>query len=84
MSFCAEEGHSIMNPNCKMPPRRFYTLKSSTENLGMVIGNQINYILIYTKLNNAVKSAKTYPGAEIYCVHILELIRLCLNRKTEK
>ena len=54
-----------MNIWFQQPLHRLYTWKS----LGDISRNQIDYIMINQRLQNCVKQARTYPGADINSDH---------------
>ena len=81
---CEENDLMVANSYFQQHPRRLYTWCSP----GDIYRNQIDYILINKRCRNAVKTVKTYPGADIGSDHVpvimtirLRLKRLSTNRK---
>uniref|UniRef100_A0A8D8M2B6 Craniofacial development protein 2 n=1 Tax=Cacopsylla melanoneura TaxID=428564 RepID=A0A8D8M2B6_9HEMI len=70
VEFCQNEDFVIMNTTFKLPKRRLYTWKAPGDGINNAIRrNQIDYILIKRRFRNAVKSTKTYPGADVSSDH---------------
>ncbi|XP_030757748.1 craniofacial development protein 2-like [Sitophilus oryzae] len=59
----------VSNTFFKLPKRRLWTWKSPAHNQDNIIRNQIDFILINDRFKNCVKSAKTYPGADVNSDH---------------
>lgn len=53
----------------KIPKRRLYTWTSPKHTAQNIVRNQIDFILINNRYRNAIKSVKTYPGADIMSDH---------------
>uniref|UniRef100_A0A8D8SXR8 Craniofacial development protein 2 n=1 Tax=Cacopsylla melanoneura TaxID=428564 RepID=A0A8D8SXR8_9HEMI len=72
-SFAGENDLVIMNTFFELPPRRLYTWTSPQDGKkeGLIVRNQIDYVLINQRYRNSCKSAKTYPGADINSDHNL-------------
>lgn len=69
--FCQNNDMIVTNTWFKLPKRRLYTWTAphnEESNTGQ-IRNQIDYILINKRFRNAVKSVKTYPGADVGSDH---------------
>lgn len=86
IQFCHEEGYIITNTFFKLPPRRLHTWKSSAKKEDKLVRNQIDYILVKTRFRNWIKSAKTYPGADVGSDHnpVVAVIRARLKRIAKK
>lgn len=69
LQFCQERSLVVANTWFKLPPRRIYTWKSPQDGPEKIIRNQIDFIMINNRFRNAIKSAKTYPGADIGSDH---------------
>lgn len=67
--FCEENRMVLTNTFFKLPKRRLYTWRSPRDKSGNIVRNQIDFIMINQRYKNAVKSAKTYPGAYIGSDH---------------
>ena len=80
VQFCTEQQLSIVNTFFKLPPRRLYTWKSPTDCEEHRVRNQIDYILINTTFQKSVKSAKTYPGADINSDHNPVVMEINMRR----
>uniref|UniRef100_A0A8D8SJ40 Craniofacial development protein 2 n=2 Tax=Cacopsylla melanoneura TaxID=428564 RepID=A0A8D8SJ40_9HEMI len=81
LQFCQEKQMVITNTLFKLPRRRLYTWKSPKDTPDNIVRNQIDYILIKMRYKNAVKSAKTYPGADIGTDHTLLVARIHIRLK---
>ncbi|KAJ8875738.1 hypothetical protein PR048_023637 [Dryococelus australis] len=64
-TFAGEQGFVITNTVFALPPVRLYTWKYSGDSPGIIIRNQIDYILINQRYGNSCTSVRTYPGADI-------------------
>lgn len=69
VQFCREHKLAICNTFFQLPPRRLYTWKSPADSAEHIIRNQIDYITIQTRFQNAIKSVKAYPGADVASDH---------------
>lgn len=56
--------------------RTLYTWKSPADKPEKIVRNQIDYLLINNRYRNAIKSTKTYPGADIYSDHVPVIARI--------
>ncbi|KAL1446457.1 hypothetical protein WDU94_005636 [Cyamophila willieti] len=79
--FCKQHEFSVMNTFFDLPPRRLYTWKAPGDSPRNIIRNQIDYILINKRFQNAITSVKTYPGADIRSDHNLLLANLRIRLK---
>ena len=66
IEWCCAHDLIIANPWFQQPARRIYTWNSP----GDRTLNQRDYIAIKKRYRNAVKQAKTYPGADIHSDHV--------------
>ena len=87
--FCKENDLVITNTWYKQHPRRLYTWVSPGP--GDLYRNQIDYSMVYSSFRNAVKSVKTYHGADVGSDHVpvvmsirLRLKKLARGRKTTR
>ncbi|XP_072933758.1 uncharacterized protein [Epargyreus clarus] len=82
VQFCQDQNLVIMNTFFQLPPRRLYTWTSPRHKPDHIVRNQIDYIMINSRFKNCVKSAKTYPGADIRSDHnpVVAEILLVLKR----
>lgn len=83
VQFCQEKEYCIMNTFFKLPPRRLYTWRGPADGKeGRLVRNQIDYIIANKRFKNSVKSAKTYPGADIPTDHnlLLATVKVRLKR----
>ena len=62
LQFCEENNMMIANTYFQHPKRRLYITWRSP---GDIYRNQIDFILINKRYRNAVKQARTYPGADV-------------------
>ncbi|XP_019766418.1 craniofacial development protein 2-like [Dendroctonus ponderosae] len=69
IQFCQENDHFITNTFFKLHQRRLYTWTSTAETEDMIVSNQIDFILVKQRFRNSIKSAKTYPEADIGSDH---------------
>lgn len=69
ISFCQEHNMILSNTLFKLPARRLYTWKSPADTPENNVRNQIDYIAVPMRYRNAIKSAKTYPGADVPTDH---------------
>ncbi|XP_068625267.1 craniofacial development protein 2-like [Battus philenor] len=69
VQFCQDQDFVIMNTYFQLPHRRLYTWTSPLHKPDRIVRNQIDYIMINSRFRNCVKSAKTYPGADIRSDH---------------
>ena len=76
----------ITNTTFKLPKRRLYTWKSPADNSKNIVRNQIDYLLIRRRFRNAVKSVKTYPGADVSSDHnpVVANIKIKLKKVQRK
>ena len=77
IEFCQENSLVITNTTFQQNARRLYTWKSP----GNIHRNQIDFILIRKRFQNAVINAKTYPGADINSDHIPVICKLQIKLK---
>ena len=77
IEFCKENSLVITNTTFQQNARRLYTWKSP----GNIHRNQIDFILIRKRFQNAVINAKTYPGADIHSDHIPVICKLKIKLK---
>ena len=77
IEFRQENSLVITNTTFQQNARRLYILKSP----GNIHRNQIEFILIRKRFQNAVKNAKTYPGADINSDHIPVTCKLKIKLK---
>ena len=77
IEFCQENSLVITNTTFQQNARRLYTWKSP----GNIHRNQIDFILIRKRFQNAVINAKTYPGADINSDHIPVICKLKIKLK---
>ena len=75
IEWCEANKQVITNTWFKQHPRNLYTWRSP----GDRYRNQIDYITINSRFRNAIKSARTYPGADCDTDHILLVCRLQLK-----
>ncbi|XP_030761955.1 craniofacial development protein 2-like [Sitophilus oryzae] len=69
IEFCQDHNMTITNTLFKLPKRRLYTWRSPQDNGIRIVRNQIDFILINQRFRSSVKSAKTFPGADINSDH---------------
>nr|XP_034830054.1 craniofacial development protein 2-like [Maniola hyperantus] len=69
VQFCQENNFAVSNTYYKLPPRRLYTWRSPADTPENIVRNQIDFILISKRHRNSIKSAKTYPGADVGSDH---------------
>lgn len=67
--FAADKKAAILNTFFKLPPRRLYTWRSPLDSKEHIVRNQIDYMLVNKRFQNAFTSVKTYPGADIMSDH---------------
>ena len=67
----------IANTYFQHPKRRLYTWRSP----GDIYRNQIDFILINKRFRNAVKQARTYPGADVGSDHNPLMIKMNIKLK---
>ena len=84
IQFCEEHNFIITNTWFQLPKRRLYTWKAPADNNNTRIRNQIDYIMMKRRFRNAVKSVKTYPGADIYSDHVLLSAEIKIRLKRVK
>ncbi|XP_072040063.1 craniofacial development protein 2-like [Amphiura filiformis] len=77
IEWCNEQDLMIANTWFMQPPRRKYTWLSP----GDRVRNQIDFITIKKRFRNAVKEAKTYPGADISSDHVPVISQIHLQLK---
>lgn len=80
VQFCVEQQLSAVNTFFKQHPRRLYTWKSPADCTDHRVRNQIDFILIKKLLLKYVKTAKTYPGADVRSDHNPVVIELRMRR----
>ena len=80
IEFCRARKLTITNTWFTQPNRRKYTWISPDGKTR----NQIDYIMINTRLRNRVKQAKTYPGADIGSDHNSVVATVKINLKKIK
>ncbi|CAG4984092.1 unnamed protein product [Colias eurytheme] len=83
VQFCQEHDFIVANTFFKLPPRRLYTWRSPADKTDKIVRNQIDYLLISKRHRNSIKSAKTYPGADIGSDHnpVVAVIRALIREK---
>lgn len=84
LQFCQENSMVITNTFFKLPKRRLYTWKSPRDSEERIVRNQIDYIIVNHRYRNAVKSAKTYPGADVGSDHNLLVAEIMVRLKKLK
>ena len=72
LQFCEENNMMIANIYFQHPKRRLCTWRSP----GDIYRNQIDFILINKRFRNAVKQARTYPGADVGSDHNPLMIKM--------
>jgi hypothetical protein len=78
IQFCVENNLIVCNTFFQHHPRKLYTWTSPAD----IVRNQIDFVMIKDRFKNNVKSAKTYPGADIGKVdHNPVVIRLDIKLK---
>ena len=75
IEWCEANKQVIANTWFKQHPRNLYTWRSPDDRYR----NQIDYITINSRFRNAIKSARTCPGADCDTDHILLVCRLQLK-----
>lgn len=80
VQFCTEQQLAIVNTFFKQPPRRLYTWRSPADCDEHLISNQIDFIMINKEHKKAVKSVKTYPGADVNSDHNPVVMNLKVRR----
>jgi len=80
VEWCEEKELTATNTWFKQHKRRLYTWKSPDEQTR----NQIDYILVNQRFRNAVRSCKTYPGADCNSDHNLLVTNIVCKMKTLK
>lgn len=81
LQFCQEHKTVLTNTFFKLPKRRLYTWRSPADKPGRLIRNQIDFILMNQRYKNAVKSAKTYPGADVGSDHSILIAEIRMKLK---
>lgn len=78
VDWCKMHNQVIMNTWFKQHPRRLYTWTSP----GDRARNQIDFITINSRFRNAIKSCRTFPGADVDSDHnpVIANLRLSLKR----
>ncbi|KAL1446089.1 hypothetical protein WDU94_009850 [Cyamophila willieti] len=87
IEFCQNEDMLVTNTTFKLPKRRLYTWKAPADGIdNNIVRNQIDYILIRKRYRNAVKSVKTYPGADVSSHHnpVVAIIKVKLKKVERK
>lgn len=79
--FCLDEQLVVTNTFFRLLKRRLYTWKSPADSSKEIVRNQIDYLTINKRFRNAVKSVKTYPGADMPSDHNLLMAQICLRFK---
>lgn len=77
VNFCKENYMVVGNTLFKNNKRRRYTWTSNINGERF----QIDYILVQQRYRNALKSAKSYPGADIWSDHNLVIAEICVKLK---
>ena len=77
VEWAKKHGMIIGNTMFCQPPRRLWTWKSPGDN----ISNQIDYVMMKTRLRNSLISCKAYPGADCYSDHVPIIGRIRLKLK---
>jgi hypothetical protein len=80
LQFCGENSMCVTNTFFKLPPRRLYTWKSPADTEEHLVRNQIDFILINKQFKRFVKSAKTYPGADLDSDHNPVVMEMKMKR----
>ena len=81
VEWCGEKELIVTNTWFKQHKRRLFTWKSPDEKTR----NQIDFILTNHRFRNAVRSCKTYPGADCNSDHNLLMANIvCKMRKLKK
>ena len=75
--WCIENEQVVLNTWFRQPPRRLYTWMSP----GDRVRNQIDYITINKRFRNAVKSTRTFPGADCNSDHVPIVIEMAVKLK---
>ncbi|KAI5718027.1 hypothetical protein M8J77_015079 [Diaphorina citri] len=84
-NYCLEFDQIIMNTFFKLPPRRLYTWRAPGDTPENIIRNQIDYITINKRYRNAIKSVKTFPGADVNSDHNLLMAEMVIKlKKTQR
>ncbi|CAF4868095.1 unnamed protein product [Pieris macdunnoughi] len=81
IEFCQEHELVVTNTLFKHHPRRLYTWTSPAHTPDHIVRNQIDYIAINSRFKNSIKSAQTYPGADINSDHNPVVVKMCYNLK---
>lgn len=81
VQFCQEQKLIIANTLFKLPPRRLYTWTSPAHTAKNIVRNQIDFVLVNERFKNCVKSAKTYPGADVNSDHNPVVVTLSIKLK---
>ncbi|XP_030745457.1 uncharacterized protein LOC115874434 [Sitophilus oryzae] len=84
LQYCQENSMIITNTFFKLPKRRLYTWKSPRDNENRIVRNQIDYIILNQRYRNAMKSVKTYPGADVGSDHNLLVTEIMVKLKKLK
>ncbi|XP_047511711.1 craniofacial development protein 2-like [Pieris napi] len=84
IEFCQEHELVVTNTLFKHHPRRLYTWTSPAHTPDHIVRNQIDYIAINSRFKNSIKSAQTYPGADINSDHNPVIVKMCCNLKKLK
>ena len=77
---CVENEKIVLNTWFWQPPRRTWTWKSLRDRAR----NQIDYISINERFRNAVKTARTYPGADCNSDHVPIVINMTVQLRRPK
>lgn len=84
VQFCAENQLIVANIFFEQHPRCLYTWKSPADGTRNIVRNQIDFILIHRNYRKHLKSAKTYPGADINSDHNSVVIKMTIRRCFKK
>lgn len=76
VEFCQDSGLVVTNTWFKLPKRRLYTWVSPLDAPGRIVRNQVDFVMINKRFRNAVRYAKTYPGADVNSDHSLLVVGL--------
>ena len=80
IQFCEGNNLYVANTRFKQPKRRLYTWKSP----GDIYRNQIDYLLVSSRIKNSVVKCKTYPGADIGSDHSPVVMKIKIKLKIPK
>lgn len=82
VQFCRENKMVVCNTFFQLPPRRLYTWRSPADSPEHIVRNQIDYITIQKRFQNAIKSVKAYPGADVPSDHnpLVGIVKIKLKK----